>query len=335
MNFLIKHTSIIIVILLLQLYSNQSVCQNNFRVMFYNVENLFDTHNNTNIRDAEFTPDGTRRWNNYKYWQKIKKIAKVIKMIGEWDSPAIVGLAEIENDTVINNLIYTDVLKKYKYKFIQRNSPDRRGIDVAFLYRPDKYFPIETKFYPLKNEKGQIMYSREILYTKGIVKGGDTLHFIVVHFPSRYGGYKKSEPKRIRAVNQLLNITDSINRVESNPNIIIMGDFNDTYKNKSIKILETNKYLSRLTYEDRNMGSHKYRGKWSTIDYFFASNRLIDNRSGVYINDKRANIYNNEVLLEEDKKYLGKKPFRTYIGFRYNGGFSDHLPVYIDIHLKK
>ena len=303
--------------------------QTDFRIAFYNVENLFDTHNNSQTNDDEFTPEGSRHWSNYKYWQKIKKTSKTLKIIGDWEAPAIIGLAEIENDTVLKNLIYSDPLKSSKYAIIHRDSPDHRGIDVALLYRKDKFFPINYKFFPLKDHKGNIIHSREIAYTKGIVKGGDTLHVFVVHFPSRYGGYKKSEPKRLNAVSQLMSITDSLNITFNDPNIIIMGDFNDTPTNKSIINLNENKWINLL---ESDHGTHKYQGKWTKLDHFFVSNSLLEKDNTIQIS-RNTNVFKESFLLEEDLKYLGNKPFRTFVGFKYNGGFSDHLPVFINLKI--
>jgi len=304
--------------------------QTNLRIAFYNVENLFDTHNNPQTNDDDFTPEGNRHWNNYKYWQKIKKTSKTLKIIGGWEAPAIIGLAEIENDTVLKNIIYSDPLKNSKYGIIHRDSPDHRGIDVALLYRKDKFFPINHKFYPLKDDDGKIIHSREIVYSAGLIKGGDTLHIFAVHFPSRYGGYKKSEPKRMNAVKQLASITDSLNTVFNNPYIIIMGDFNDTPTNKSIMFLDNNKWINHLQC---NHGTHKYHGKWTELDHFFISNSLKNESNKIIISEK-TNVFKESFLLEEDKKYLGEKPFRTFVGYKYNGGFSDHLPIYIDLTIK-
>jgi predicted extracellular nuclease len=306
------------------------LAQTNFKIAFYNVENLFDTYDNTKINDNEFTPNGSRHWSNYKYWQKVKKCAKVLKIIGGWEGPDIIGLAEIENDTVLRNLIYSDPLKNSNYKIIHRNSPDHRGIDVALLYRKDSFFPISKKFYPLKDKNGNVIHSREIVYTMGIVKGGDTLHIFAIHFPSRYGGYKISEPKRINAVNRLMSIIDSLNSTFKNPKIVIMGDFNDTPNNISIINLDKNKYLNRLYC---NHGTHKYQGKWSELDHFFVSNSLLNVDGNIYI-DGDTNVFKESFLLEQDKKYMGTKPFRTFVGFKYNGGFSDHLPIFINLQIK-
>ena len=304
--------------------------QTDFKLAFYNVENLFDTHNNSQTNDDEFTPEGSRYWSNYKYWQKIKKTSKTLKIIGGWDAPAIIGLAEIENDTVLKNLIYSDPLKSSKYGIIHRDSPDHRGIDVALLYRKDKFFPINSEFYPLMDDNGEIIKSREIVYTKGLVKGGDTLHIFVVHFPSRYGGYKKSEPKRLNAVKQLISITDSLNNTFVNPNIVVMGDFNDTPTNKSIINFDNNKNINLIKSDH---GTHKFHGKWTKLDHFFVSNSLLKKDNIIHLIGNTT-VFKQEFLLEEDKKYLGNKPFRTFVGFKYNGGFSDHLPVYIDLNIK-
>ena len=304
--------------------------QTDFRIVFYNVENLFDTHNNSKTNDDEFTPKGSRHWSNYKYWQKIKKISKTLKIIGGWEGPAIIGLAEIENDTILKNLIYSDPLKNSNYGIIHRDSPDHRGIDVALLYRKDKLFVINHKFFPLKDETGKIINSREIVYAKGIIKGGDTLHIFVVHFPSRYGGYKKSEPNRLNAVNILMSITDSLNSAFINPKIVIMGDFNDTPSNKSIINLNKNNNINLLVCDH---GTHKYQGKWSKLDHIFVSNSLLEKENIIHVIGN-TKVFKQEFLLEEDLKYLGNKPFRTFVGFKYNAGFSDHLPVYIDLKIK-
>ena len=318
------------ILLILILFNISVQAQTDLRIVFYNVENLFDTRNDSLTNDDEFTPDGTRHWTNYKYWQRIKKTSKTLKIVGGWEAPDIIGLVEIENYYVLKSLIYSDPLKSSNYGIIHRESPDHRGIDVALLYKKDKFFPINHKFYPLKDEKGKIMRSREIVYAKGIVHGGDTLHIFTIHFPSRYGGYKKSEPKRLNAVNRLMSITDSLNRKFNNPNIIIMGDFNDTPNNKSIINLDKNKWLNLL---DSNHGTHKYQGKWAKLDHIFVSNSLLNKENEIYLIGE-TNVFKEPFLLEEDKKHLGEKPFRTFVGFKYNGGFSDHLPVYINLKIK-
>ncbi|MEN8136942.1 MAG: endonuclease/exonuclease/phosphatase family protein [Bacteroidota bacterium] len=313
--------------LLLLIIAGKSTCQSNFRIVFYNVENLFDTYDNPKTNDGEFTATGSRHWTNYRYWQKIKKTSKTLKIIGEWEAPAIIGLAEIENDTVLKNLIYSDALRKYNYKYIHRDSPDHRGIDVAFLYRKDKFFPISYKFYPLIDENGEKINSREILFAKGIVKGGDTLNFFILHFPSRYGGYKKSEPKRINAVKQLISIIDSINNTRINPKIIVMGDFNDTPLNSSIKMLDRYRFINLLNADH---GTHKHQGKWTRLDHFFVSNSLLDKSNKVYLKYS-TRVFMAKFLQKKDNKYTGFKPHRTYTGYKYNNGFSDHLPIFTDL----
>ena len=318
------------ILLILFLFNFSAQAQTDLRVVFYNVENLFDTRNDSLTNDDEFTPDGSRHWSNYKYWQRIKKTSKTLKIVGDWEAPDIIGLVEIENLYVLKSLVYSDPLKSSNYGIVHRESPDHRGIDVALLYKKDKFFPINHKFYPLKDEAGEVMSSREIVYTKGIVNGGDTLHIFAVHFPSRYGGYKKSEPKRLNAVNQLMSITDSINKVFNNPNIVIMGDFNDTPINKSIQNLDKNKWLNLL---DSNHGTHKYQGKWAKLDHIFVSNSLLNKENKIQLIGE-TNVFKEPFLLEKDIKYLGYKPYRTFVGFKYNGGFSDHLPIYINLKIK-
>ena len=317
-------------IILLFIINSNIIAQDKLRVVFYNVENLFDTTNNTATKDDEFTEDGSRHWTNYKYWQKVKKISKTLRIIGEWNAPSIIGLAEIENDTVLKNLVYSDPLKKYNYKILHRDSPDRRGIDTAILYREDRFFPLSTSFYHLKDNEGKLIRSREIIHSLGIIKGGDSLHIFVVHFPSRYGGYKISEPKRIMAVTQLLSIIDSVNISFNNPKIIVMGDFNDTPNNNSIIRLNNSNKIKLLNNKDF---THKYQSKWSKLDHFFVSKNLLDTANTVFT-DKYHNSFMPNFIIMRDEKHLGIKPYRTFIGFKYIGGFSDHLPIFIDLTIK-
>ncbi|MCK5824642.1 MAG: endonuclease/exonuclease/phosphatase family protein [Ichthyobacteriaceae bacterium] len=300
----------------------------NFRILFYNVENLFDTYDNPDTYDEAFTKNGERNWTNYKFWKKLKNIAKVIKVAGEWEAPDLVGLAEVENDTVLKKLIYTDVLRKWNYKIIHHQSPDFRGIDVALLYRKEKFFVLNTKFYTLF-VNGKKQQSRELLYAKGIMPGGDTLHVMVAHFPSRYSGYKNSEHKRMAAANLVLSITDSLNAVFKNPNIVVMGDLNDTPNNISIKHLNNN---ANLRLVSAKQGTHKFHGKWARLDHFLVSDNINSKNKRINFSET-ANVFSEKFILQKDEKYLGFKPNRTFIGFKYNGGFSDHLPIYIDLLL--
>ena len=195
--------------------------------MFYNVENLFDVFNDSLTNDDEFTPEGERHWNNYKFYKKLNNLSKVIIGIGEWNPPSVIGFCEIENRFVLNKLIYETPLKNFDYKIIHSDSPDRRGIDVAFLYRQSKFEPFLLLPVPIHFPDNPESKTRDILYVKGILNKTDTIHFFVNHWPSRYGGYEDSKPRRMCVASVLRSKVDSILSVNHHPNIIIMGDFND------------------------------------------------------------------------------------------------------------
>lgn len=330
--------------------NNQDIdkTRTDYRVMFYNVENLFDTEDDPEKRDEEFTPDGDRYWSNYRYNQKLQNIYKVIVGVGEWDLPQIVGLCELENRKVLEDLLSNTPLYKTDYKIIHYESPDRRGIDVGLLYREEFFTPISHKAilvdWPARISTGT---TRDVLYVCGTTKSNDTLHVFVNHWPSRWGGQMETEEKRMFVAKIVKKQTDSIFRTNKNANIIIMGDLNDHPTDRSL--LETlkaktefdkikNNYLYNLSYyleEVKKLGSHKYNGQWGILDHIVVSGALLDTTSTVYTTLEDAHIFNADFLLEDDDKYTGKRVNRTYIGFKFHGGYSDHLPTYVDLKFNK
>ena len=210
--------------------------ENRDRIVFYNVENLFDVYNDSLTNDDEFTPEGERNWNNYKFYKKLNNLSKVIISIGEWNPPSVIGFCEIENRFVLNKLIYETPLKSIDYKIIHAESPDRRGIDVAFLYRESRFVPLFYSPIPINFPDDTLSKTRDILYVKGVLAEADTVHFFVNHWPSRYGGYEDSKPRRIFVASVLRSKVDSILSVNRDPNIIIMGDFNDEPWDESISV---------------------------------------------------------------------------------------------------
>jgi endonuclease/exonuclease/phosphatase family metal-dependent hydrolase len=312
------------------------------RIMFYNAENLFDTEDDTLKIDEEFLPDEIRNWSKFRYFQKQSQLSKVITAVGGWNPPELVGLCEIENRNVLNYLTRQSPLYVFGYQIIHQESPDARGIDVALLYQPKSFRPVYTEFiavdYPLNKRK-----TRDILYAQGILPNHDTLHVFVNHWPSRYGGQLESEENRIYVAELLKQKTDSI--LDNNPKalIVIMGDFNDEPDNTSLlKILKAlpdydsvlTKQLINLSYNLRytkNQGSHKYQGQWTLLDQVIVSGGLLNKSRETYTTPDKLTIFSAPFLLEPDEAYLGDKPYRTYMGFKYNGGFSDHLPVFIDL----
>lgn len=315
------------------------------RIMFYNVENYFDTFNDSVKNDDEFLPDRGKYWTKNRYYNKQKHISQVIVAIGGWNPPELVGMCEIENQGVLSDLIRYAPLKNLDYKIIHKESPDKRGIDVALLYQKKRFTPIKYQAieirYPFSSST-----TRDILYVKGRTRQKDTLHILVNHWPSRWGGQLETERKRIFVASVLKNAVDSILNTNPLANIIIMGDLNDYPENKSVsKILQAksnfndiknnNLYnLSAYLQNTKHIGSHKHEGKWAVLDQFIVSGALLSGKNHIYTSVDDVHIYKAGFLLEPDEHYSGYTTNRTYIGFKYHGGYSDHLPTFLDLHSK-
>jgi len=314
------------------------------KFMFYNVENLFDIYDDSLTIDGEFLPDGYKHWTKKKYQNKINQIYKVIMDLGGWDPPVLIGLCEIENLSVLEDLINETPLSKYKYRIIHQESPDRRGIDVALLYRMDMFKPDFYKALRLNLRSGK-KTSRDILYVRGQIAGSQSLHIFINHWPSKYGGEIASQPDRLSAAELLKQHTDSLFNIYKNPGIIITGDFNDDPDSKCLKevlmaqadfdsVKDEELYnLSYIFNSKQNEGSYKYQGRWNVIDQFIVSGNLFNQKNKLFTSVLGCKIFKRDYLLEDDKSHLGKKPFRTYLGPIYHGGFSDHLPVYLELYL--
>lgn len=302
--------------------------------MFYNVENLFDYENDSLTNDDEFTANGIRNWNKYRLDDKIKKLSRAILATNDWKPPALVGLCEIENRKVLDLLIKRSLLKNYNYDIIHKDSKDIRGIDVAIIYDTTRLRPGFIKYYTI-NLSGRP--SRDILYTKFIYRK-DSVHVLVNHWPSRYSGTLQSESSRLIASKKLKSICDSIFRTNKMAKLIIMGDFNDNPTNKSIKNLCKNSdtigenYLINLMQGVR-YGTYKFHGIWSIFDQFIISSILVDSLGSDF--EINSSVSQAKFLYEKDEKYLGLKPFRTFIGFKYHVGYSDHLPILLKLRSLK
>lgn len=295
-----------LILLLISLISiSLNAQKDSISIVFYNVENLFDNFDDPTKNDNEFLPDSKKEWTSYRWNDKTNKIAKIITAL---KFPDIIGLAEIENDTVLRKLVKNRLLWKQNYEIIHFESKDRRGIDCALLYKPSRVDLLSLKATPVKLNGRP---TRDILGATFITHK-DTLALFVNHWPSRYGGRKKSNPKRIQAAWQLKYLMDSVTSHHKNFRILSMGDFNDEPKDSSLKLLSA--YInSSLNFR----GTIKYRKKWQVFDQFIHSQNLIPT----------CYVFEHEFLFEEDKKYGGLKLKRTYLGPFYNGGFSDHLPI--------
>ncbi|TLX70434.1 endonuclease [Labilibacter sediminis] len=308
---------------------------NTFGVLFYNVENLFDTKDDSLKRDEEFLPDGEKHWNNYRYSQKLKNIARVIYESGGWNPPALVGLCEVENKKVIDDLIWQTGLNNKSYHSIHFESPDLRGIDVALLYRKEHFTPLESS--PIKVSLGhQSRQTRDILYVFGLLKDTIPLHVFVTHFPSRYGGVAKSKPKRYAAATILNDTIQSIYKHDPNANMIIMGDFNDNPTDESMQKVISEVPLQNLSVKpgslNNSTGTLKHRFEWNIFDQFIVSKEMLSTE-GTLVTTPQNKILDYQFLLEKDNAYTGNKPFRTYLGYKFINGFSDHLPIWMNLEI--
>lgn len=310
-----------------------------YRIMFYNTENLFDTYDDSLTEDEAYTPSGGMHWTLKRYNAKLLSIYKVIIAAGSWQPPDIIGLCEVENNTVLEDLTEKTPLLKFPYHIIHKNSADIRGIDVALLYNSKTVKPLGNEFYRI-NKRG--LFTRDILYFKALL-GKDTCHFFINHWPSRSSGQLETEPYRIAAAQLVKHLTDSLISTNKSVKILIMGDFNDEPKDESlthylmvqndIKNPQPGK-LYNLSYAPSSgpvKGTLKYQGQWNLFDQMIVSGTYINQEKGLVVSVEGYRILDKTFLLLKDEKYNGYKPFRTYNGFIYQGGFSDHLPVYLDL----
>jgi endonuclease/exonuclease/phosphatase family metal-dependent hydrolase len=316
------------------------------RIMFWNSENLFDCFNDTTKLDDEFLPHGLRGWNTTRYNQKINNMYKVFIAAGDWDPPDLIGLCEIENRNVLFDLVRNSEFSFYNYKFIHHDSPDRRGIDVALLYNP-KTVEIITEMaitVDLSDDDGSA--TRDILYSRIKIETDDTLSIFVTHWPSKYGGAGVTAGLREKVAEILAENILKIRQKYSSERIIVMGDFNDPPESNSLEALCIGSKSSGLNenplmvnlgkgYNGKIPGSYKFEGAWQLIDQVLVSENLISGIEGPCVRTGSFRVFSPAFLLENDEKYGGQKPFRTYAGMVYQGGFSDHLPVLVDLFSRR
>ena len=287
-----------------------------------NCENLFDCRHDTLKQDTEWLPASVRKWTPARYWRKLNYIGQEILSCQEYVLPDLVALVEVENDSCLYDLTRRSLLRNAGYEYLMTESPDVRGIDVALLYQPFSFRPICYDCLDIQPLAG-MRPTRDILYVQGEIISGDTLHIFVVHAPSRYGGEKATRPNRQLVARRLI---DAINQLPADAKVIVAGDFNDYADSPALQELEASG-LRNATCETKGLhgkakGTYRYEGRWQTIDHVLLSPILCDFVAQTYINDP-------PFLLEEDKKYGGFKPFRTFNGLRYQRGFSDHLPLVV------
>lgn len=289
------------------------LAQDSLTIISYNVENLFDYKHDTLKNDYSFLPEGDRHWNYQRYQTKLDRIAQVLVNISGWESAALVGLCEVENVHCLQDLCYR--LRRFHYKYIHYESDDERGIDVALLYDSTKVQILNSIALkvPLKDDA-----TRDILYVKALLNSNDTLHTMVCHLPSMLNGGATTDWKRQTAKQVIQQQIDSILQHNPDANILVMGDMNSEPMDDLQGMNNT-----MLTIAKANQGTHKYQGLWSCLDQFYISDALSKHT--------KATIFAPDWLLEKDAKYLDYQPKRTYMGYRYHDGYSDHLPIVLRI----
>ena len=318
-------------------------------IAFYNLENLFDTIPGElqGTTDKDFSPTSPKHWNSKRYYEKVNNMASVIAQIGDeyqqLGAPAIVGISEVENITPLQDLVKTDTLLRYNYQIVHQDSPDRRGIDVGLIYRPDLFTVTSTRSVKLSLADDPYFRTRDQLVVSGMLMG-EKIHIIVNHWPSRSGGEKRSRPKRIAAGELCRSIVDSLQKAEPNAKIVIMGDLNDDPIDKSITVgLGAKNSIKEVKTGDlfnpmyklynNGIGTLAYRDVWNLFDNIIISEPLL-NSDGTTMKFFKAKVFNRPFLMSKSGQYEGY-PFRTYSGSTYQGGYSDHFPVYMFVIKEK
>jgi len=316
-------------------------------IAFYNLENFYDTINNPIVDDEEFLPSGDKHYNSAIYWDKIGKLASVLSQMGtdvSADGPALIGVSEIENDTVLNDLVNHPLLKKRGYKYVHYDSKDVRGVDVGLLYNP-KYFKVEASdklFVQLPGGSKDSYFTRDILWVKGQLDG-ETIHVYVNHWPSRRGGEERSSPAREAAASVAKHHMDSIAKADGYQKVVIMGDLNDDpvspsvaqilgAKGKSRDVREGGLFNPWMELYKNGIGTLAYQDNWNLFDQIIISQAwLKKEQTGWYFS--KQFIFNKEFMMENSGRYKGY-PMRTWDGNTYRGGYSDNFPTYLVMNKK-
>ena len=323
--------------------SRERLNKNEIRLVFYNVENLFDTLDSV-LDDDEFLPDGVRRWDWYKYNRKLNNISKVLIACSNRSAPDIIGLCEVENSTVLDHLCSKTILREVGYRTLFAQSKDRRGIGVGLLYKSNFELLRSEIIYPVR-ASGDTIETRSILYAE-MADSFDTLRLFITHWPSRRGGVSASDKLRQDVASLIGLSVERLNKSDSrNLNIIIMGDLNANPGDMVVK-----KYLSGDDSDENSIGrlinissykgnevqgSYKYQGRWNMYDQVLIDSSLMLQGHGYRYLNGSFRVLDNENILVDDLSYRGKKPGSTWNGPAYNGLYSDHLPVYFDLEVKE
>ena len=346
MNHLIKNTLCVIVLVLLAAGLQAQDKKPTYKVAaigFYNLENLFDTLDNPSTNDADFLPKGRLLWDSEKYKSKQANMAKVISELATELNPdgvAILGVSEIENAKVLEDLCQEPALRSRNYQVVHFESPDERGVDCGLLYQPKYYQPIFSKAYPvaLKDPStGEVDFTRDILYTTGLLDG-EPVHVMVGHWPSRRGGEAASAPSRAAAALVCRQLADSLLRIDPKAKIVIMGDLNDDPDSPSVRDVLGAKYTTKAVkkgglfnamyshFKEGN-GTLAYRDSWNLFDQLIISQPFLDKNAGGWQFYKSI-VFRRPWMFQAEGAFKGY-PFRTFVGDQFLNGYSDHLPVYI------
>ncbi|MBQ6769447.1 MAG: hypothetical protein IJP44_00555 [Bacteroidales bacterium] len=319
--------------------------QNTVRIAFWNMENFFDPFVDSTKSYNAFTEDGMQHWTKSRFYKKRNNMYKAILAMSEGHPIGIIGMCEVENEYVLSAVFEQTPLKKHNYRFVHYEGPDKRGIDPAIAYSLDHFMLVESATIPYYNPEDTAYHSRDILYAKFIDKAEDTLHVFVNHWPSRYSGELETVGSRSCSAAILRAKVDSI--CASMPEgyqakVIIMGDLNDCPIDPSVYDVLRARHPSEM--EDGCLvnlfgkkdglgfgGTLKHQADWQIFDQIIVTQGVMDDGEGLHYQEGSARIFAADFLFEDDEVYHGKKLFRTYVGPRYFGGFSDHLPVYIDL----
>jgi hypothetical protein len=318
-------------IFLIAIFTCSKIDAQKIIISFYNCENFYDTINQANVIDEDFLPTSEKKYTQDLYKLKSKNLATVIYDLGRLENAngiALMGLAEIENKIVLNQLINENSIKKYHYKFIHFDSKDPRGVDVALLYNPALFIPYQYKPFSLTDEKHfNHAATRDILLVKGLLIN-KWIYILVNHWPSRRGVGNSSVKKRIWASTVCKKIMDSIEKMDPEARIIVMGDFNDNPNNRSIKMLKMSNPFMKL-YK-KGIGSIAYNDSWNLFDQILLSSNWLSNsklnKNNFDLTNYKPIIYKENGMLEWAGKYRGY-PKRTFNGNEFRGGYSDHFPV--------
>lgn len=320
------------------------------RIAELNCENLFDTVHTEGFNDLEFTPNGARHWTTQRYRSKLSKIARELVSLHQSRPIDIIALVEVENDTVLRDLTERTHLNALGYKYIVTHGRDPRGINVALLYLEGSMRVLNTHAIDWRQRGVTTVGTRDMLHVEGLTRSGDTLHILVCHMPSRLGG-RPAQNRREAIAHELRRYADSTLSVNPQRNLLIIGDFNDSPTNKKLQqslgaidlaaehdnpsFAPSPTALYNISSSPRTLndskGTYCYQGHWESIDQCFVSGQLLSPNNHLHLSNPNVLIADHLFLLEDDKKYGGRKPWRTYQGPMYHGGFSDHLPIVVEL----